>query len=147
MTVPLRCPACRATMHPETRAGVTVDRCTRCEALWFDASELDRVLGDAYAATDGPPESRIPRRGIGTRPCPRCVKPLETAGWTGLVLDRCKRCRGLFVEARELLHMEREQLPNEALTIEARLQGAMVSAGWALLTAQAIAILLLRFMR
>ena len=134
-------------MHPETRADVTVDRCTKCEALWFDASELDRVLGDAYAASDVSPEARIPRRGIGTRRCPRCAISLETAGWTGLVLDRCKRCRGLFVEARELLQMERERLPDDALTIEARLQGAMVSAGWALLTAHAIALLLMRFMR
>jgi Zn-finger nucleic acid-binding protein len=134
-------------MRLETRAGVTVDRCARCDGLWFDARELDQCLAGLYPVDASPPEARIPRRGVSTRRCPRCERALETAGWTGLVLDRCGECRGLFVEAREIAQMERDYLPEDAVSFEARLQHAAVAAGWGLLTAQEVALLILRFLR
>jgi Zn-finger nucleic acid-binding protein len=143
-TTSLRCPgpACGGTMLPDTRSGVTADRCDRCSSLWFDASELDAWLAD------GAPESVIPRRGPGARRCPRaCDGSMETAGWTDLVLDRCPTCRGLFVEAREIGDLEQFNLPTESQSIESRLQVAMVSAGWTLLSAKGIIILILRFLR
>lgn len=134
-------------MTPDTRSGVTVDRCERCDGLWFDAEELDRCLGDAYATEVGPPESRIPARGLGSRPCPRCDRGMNTAGWTGLVLDRCVTCRGIFVEASELLQLQKEGLPEEVGTFESRLAEAMVDAGWTLLLAADLALLIMRFLR
>lgn len=134
-------------MTPDTREGVTIDRCLSCGGLWFDAQELDRCLLALYAEDSPPPEARIPERGLGTRRCPRCDRYMKTAGWTGLVLDRCPDCRGLFVEASELAQMERAQPPLEAASIETRLHELMVSAGWALLYAKAIALLIVRFLR
>jgi hypothetical protein len=61
------------------------------------------------------------------------------------VLDRCPQCRGLFVEASELAHLEREQPPLDGSEI--RMHELMVSAGWALLDAKAIAYLIYRFLR
>jgi Zn-finger nucleic acid-binding protein len=148
MTTWIRCPGlgCHGRMIPETRFDVTVDRCERCDALWFDAQELDRWLGEINATDPGHPESRIPARGLGSRPCPRCVCALDTAGWTGLVLDRCARCRGLFVEAGEFVRMQKEGLPTETCTFESRLAEAMVDAGWGLLLARDLAVLIMRFL-
>jgi Zn-finger nucleic acid-binding protein len=134
-------------MTPETRSGVTADRCDRCGGLWFDAEELDRWLGDAYVTDAGPPESRIPPRGDGSRPCPRCDCAMHTAGWTGLVLDRCGKCRGLFVEASEIIRLQKDGLPDEAGPFESRLADAMVDAGWTLLVATDLALLIMRFLR
>jgi Zn-finger nucleic acid-binding protein len=131
-------------MTPETRAGVTVDKCDRCDGLWFDAAELDRWLGDAYTPDARPPESRIPARGLGSRPCPRCHCALDTAGWTGLVLDRCGTCRGLFVEAPEIIRMQHEGLPAETAAFETRFAEAMVQSGWNVLAAAGLARLILQ---
>ena len=40
----LRCPKCGHEMKEETREGVTIDRCTFCEGIFFDAGELDQLL-------------------------------------------------------------------------------------------------------
>jgi Zn-finger nucleic acid-binding protein len=134
-------------MVAEARDSITVDRCERCRGLWFDARELDQWLAAVNPAHASLPEDQIPRRGIGTRQCPRCSESLETAGWPGLVLDRCPGCRGLFVELNELARIESAEMPHEGVTFEARLQGAIVSAGWTLLSAKGIVLLVLRFLR
>jgi Zn-finger nucleic acid-binding protein len=144
----MRCPGagCAGRMTSEERFGVTVDRCEKCSALWFDAEELDRWLGDAAATDDGRPESLIPARGVGSRPCPRCTHALDTAGWTGLVLDRCKNCRGLFVEAGELTRLQADGLPGESDPFELRLRAAFVDLGWTLLGAQGLTRLVMRLL-
>ncbi len=147
MIAPLRCPgiACGGRMTPETRSGVTVDRCERCSGLWFDARELDRVLGAPEITEAPPPESCIPARGRGSRPCPRCSCALETAGWTDLVLDRCARCGGLFVGATEYVRLQREGLPEER-QLESRVAAAVADAGWTVLDAAELAASILRFL-
>ena len=137
---------CTGIMAPETSHGVTVERCGTCHSLWFDASELDQYLSEAYAVESELPETRIPKRGLSGRRCPRCDKPLHTAGWTGCVLDRCAHCGGLFVEANELSQIQRE-LPAYTESFESALQSNMIAAGWALLHAKAIALLIIRLVR
>ena len=134
-------------MVPETRDGITVDRCERCGGLWFDANELDGWLATARPGVATTAEGWIPRRGVGTRPCPRCSASLETAGWPGVVLDRCPECRGLFVEVNELTSILRGDLPPGTDAFQARLQSAIASAGWTLLGAKTIVLLVLRFLR
>jgi Zn-finger nucleic acid-binding protein len=143
-----RCPHCPGYLTPETRAGITVDRCERCGGLWFDAEELDRCLAHIYPDGVPTPESRIPSRGVGSRPCPRCVHALETAGWNDLILDRCTTCRGLFVESKEFLHMQKQELPvGSTETFEAWLTERLVEGGWTLLGAGHLTLLILRFLR
>ena len=40
----MKCPKCGHDMKEETLEGVSVDRCTHCEGVYFDAGELDQVL-------------------------------------------------------------------------------------------------------
>ena len=40
----MRCPKCGHEMKEETLEGVTIDRCSHCEGIFFDAGELDQVL-------------------------------------------------------------------------------------------------------
>ena len=87
----LRCPRCRRAMHPERRAGVSIDVCAECGMVWFDAEELDRCLSAAVPEGDPPDEADLPDRGPSTRRCPRCSELLRYAGWDAVVLDRCRR--------------------------------------------------------
>jgi hypothetical protein len=40
----MRCPKCGQQMAEEQLAGVTVDRCSSCEGIFFDAGELEQAL-------------------------------------------------------------------------------------------------------
>lgn len=134
-------------MASETRDGVTIDRCSACGSLWFDSHELDRWLTTSTSTEPSPVEDQIPIRGLSGRHCPRCHCAMQAAGWTGLVIERCPTCQGLFVEAPELAAIAEQDLPNGSVTFELRLRGALLALGWTLLTAKTIAILIIRFMR
>jgi hypothetical protein len=62
------------------------------------------------------------------------------------VIERCSGCRGLFVEASEVVHIDRERLEHATEQIELQLRTIMIDAGWTLLAAGAIARIVLRFM-
>ena len=134
-------------MVPESRNGVVADRCERCRGVWFDGAEIDRWLRDLLPDATESLEERIPDRGTPSRQCPRCIASTETAGWSGLVLDRCPECRGLFVESHELDFLTREGPPASAHSLEERFKAAMVSAGWTMLTVKGVVVILLRFLR
>lgn len=102
----LKCPHCGTRMVPRDWHGTIIDRCPFCHGIWLDASELDRML--ALGAPVSPLEAALPGRGMSAMSCPRCWPTLlESAGWSGLVLERCRRCRGLFLGATELYRLLR----------------------------------------
>jgi hypothetical protein len=40
----MKCPKCGHDMKEEPLEGVTVDRCTHCEGIFFDAGELEQIF-------------------------------------------------------------------------------------------------------
>ena len=40
----MKCPKCGHDMQEEPIEGVTADRCTHCEGIFFDAGELEAIL-------------------------------------------------------------------------------------------------------
>lgn len=145
-----RCPGlgCDGYMAPESRNGVVVDRCGKCRSVWFDIRELDRWLMSHYQLQVDPQlEARIPARERSALQCPRCGAFTQTAGWNVLVLNQCRTCRGLFVEAHELAHLERALPSDEIESFEARFKAVMVSTGWTLLVLRGVVVLFLRLLR
>jgi Zn-finger nucleic acid-binding protein len=79
-------------------AGITIDACMECRGLWFDATELERVLalpGPVFYAsrlqyTDSEPTDH---------PCPRCHGAMRAQEVQpgGFVYDRCSACGGLWL--------------------------------------------------
>ena len=53
----LQCPKCRHGMEEETLDGITIDRCTHCEGLWFDGDEAHQLksLEGSEALDSGEP--------------------------------------------------------------------------------------------
>lgn len=41
---PLDCPVCRAPFREVLTEGVLIDVCTRCNGVWLDRGELERLL-------------------------------------------------------------------------------------------------------
>jgi Zn-finger nucleic acid-binding protein len=128
--------------HDETK----VDRCSFCGGFWFDASELDRVLEADPAVV--PVEAAIPERGRSAISCPRCwPKLLDAAGWSGMIFERCPTCRGLYVDAPELLRLQQQGPPESGAELEQVLHNALREAGWNLLAASGLIALLVRLLR
>ncbi len=95
-----RCPRCQTDLAPTPTNGVLLDTCTTCKGLWFDGSEVERVIdvstkGKSRDEVDSLREA-LPRRPSpienGTLECVRCRKPMtrrQIALKSGVVVDIC----------------------------------------------------------
>ncbi len=102
----MRCPKCRCDMDRERYQGVEIDRCTRCQGLWFDAGEVELLRNaEAAAALDaGDAAAGRAHNTIDRYPCPRChgamirmVDPQQRHIW----FEQCSACSGSFFDAGE----------------------------------------------
>lgn len=103
-------------MAQVTFGGVTVDRCTGCNGIWFDFHEeakLKEMWGSQQIEGSKPPPA-VARR-LNTLPfvsCPRCDGNIEM---TRLVVnsqshiwyESCPSCRGIFFDAGEFADFRR----------------------------------------
>ncbi len=101
------CPDCREPLVVYELEGVEVDHCLACGGTWLDPGELEFLteiegvrsseLSQAMAAVKSGEKSK--------RRCPRCRRRLR-AVFLGqekpVELDRCPRCRGLWLDRGEM---------------------------------------------
>jgi len=109
MVAAMKCAKCDGTLSEVKVGKIRVDRCDKCEGIWFDENEVIPLIrqpkepGDTLVASNRPPESeRIDQRAAR---CPRCSKPLKrTASLAveGLHYDRCESCKGAWLDGGEL---------------------------------------------
>lgn len=100
------CPMCAREMTNEQMGFVVLDRCERCDQVWFDIFELDRVLKNERGRSERFVVYEIPftplpaDRGL---KCPRCDKDTLVPGLASdLPLHRCSICHGFLVGAGSL---------------------------------------------
>lgn len=95
------CPQCNVALQAfylrasDESEALEVDGCRRCGGQWFDAGELEKVLGQKLELKWSDARS--------TRLCARCRKPLKA--WktkAGLQVECCDGCRGTFLDGGEL---------------------------------------------
>lgn len=85
---------------------IELDRCNRCAGIWFDATELDRVLGrksvDALRTRAEPRRELDERRGR----CPRCKGQGQLVRVASVQadfhIDVCPVCGGQWLDGGEL---------------------------------------------
>ena len=102
----MNCPKCQtATLAEFKLEGVAVDRCSRCDGIWFDAQELSELLvEDAKVVAEL-------RRGSGSEfadvkkgRCPRDSAELlriYSAIDHSVTLDACADCHGIWLDGGE----------------------------------------------
>ena len=97
-------------------AGVVIDRCGRCEGIWFDEGELSGIVNRGGAdlirvlsvSDDDPQQVKEPWNDLAQdarAECPRCgvdMNRVEAGRIRGLVIDRCPTCRGLWYDGGEV---------------------------------------------
>lgn len=99
----LACPRCRTALRTRSFKGVAVDRCTRCDGIWFDAGELSRAARVALPPVSDRDES--------THPCPRCRDPMWKDRMGPVVARRCKGCAGVFLDGGAFRALRRGREP------------------------------------
>jgi Zn-finger nucleic acid-binding protein len=101
------CPVCKNAMIVLELAEVEVDYCTDCGGIWFDAGELELLLGnsqqtkqllDSFKIDSSCTEKR--------RKCPICLKKMQKIvvgpSTPPLLIDKCARGDGLWFDHGEL---------------------------------------------
>lgn len=100
------CPKCASAMDRVEYAEVTVDRCTHCRGLWFDAGEREKLMAlDGSERLDiGTESARARWDPVDTIDCPRCevrMLRLVDARTPSVHFEQCAECGGSFLDAGE----------------------------------------------
>ncbi|MCA8924049.1 MAG: zf-TFIIB domain-containing protein [Planctomycetes bacterium] len=108
------CPKCDGAQLEAIEVDeVEVDRCGACAGIWFDPSELGRLLDDDTQKVgaimtgddDGGHDQRVascPRDGT------RLVR-VRSIRNSAIVIDTCTKCRGIWLDGGEFRRIKREQ--------------------------------------
>ena len=102
----MNCPKCQSATLAEFKIdGVAVDRCSRCDGIWFDAQELSELLAEdakLVAALRRGSEDELADAKRGR--CPRDSAHLlriYSAIDRNVVLDACADCHGIWLDGGE----------------------------------------------
>lgn len=115
----MNCPACGRELRSVDYRGLTLDHCTACGGVWYDADELGDFLRTYLADHPDLSPARLTLKrgegarapgGEGERSCPRCNFPMEKSNYgydSGIILDRCHACGGVWADADEVQALAR----------------------------------------
>jgi Zn-finger nucleic acid-binding protein len=103
------CPGCGGTLHQVAVGVAALLECARCDGVWLDAAQFERICADheAQAAVlhrQRRDPSVTPAGPVRYRPCLRCRKMMNRVNFgrlSGTVVDVC-RGHGTFLDAGEL---------------------------------------------
>tara|TARA_B100000965_G_scaffold28388_1_gene21019 strand:+ start:704 stop:1060 length:357 start_codon:yes stop_codon:yes gene_type:complete len=108
MLDPVKCPKCDPPAELESVVvhEVEVDRCSSCGGIWFDRSELGRLI-ELEEQDLAPLLAGKPNEGANQRhgACPREGQELIRVGAArsrDVIVDFCWKCQGVWLDAGEL---------------------------------------------
>ena len=97
------CPKCKTVTLVRGEvpgAGLQQEHCPECRGMWFDDSELSRVLGDKAVRNFTVPLNAALEHDCN---CPRCNHALYEFCYPGTMnlVDACKNCLGIWLDNNE----------------------------------------------
>ncbi len=84
---------------------IELDYCVGCNGVWFDANELELLLGALDLSPDQLVRPLAGKAPEGKRRCPHCGAKMEKVligSGNEVVIDRCRRGHGLWFDGGEL---------------------------------------------
>jgi Zn-finger nucleic acid-binding protein len=105
----VKCAKCPGTLEHLRQGDLELDRCSRCQGIFFDPGELTKIFDDSDARTIREEISRIPES-ADERPatCPRCGWTMTRVATEKLAYDVCLPCNGVWLDAGELSSLDEE---------------------------------------
>lgn len=107
----MKCPACQHRLREFKASTITLDGCDGgCGGIWFDYGELAKVnslhRNPEEKIVDLKLDPKVKVDDYAERQCPRCRnvkldKKLYSLG-SGVILDRCPECKGVWLDHGEL---------------------------------------------
>jgi Zn-finger nucleic acid-binding protein len=101
----MTCPACREEMIVVEYKQIELDVCASCRGVWFDADELELLLGSLKLPAGQLVRPLREKSGEELRKCPYCRRKMEKVligPGEGELIDRCKNGHGLWFDGGEL---------------------------------------------
>jgi Zn-finger nucleic acid-binding protein len=99
------CPTCTSELSEAIIKGITVDECTSCGTIWFDAGEMDTYITATF------PEKKSPSIASRFEPlecsyeefCPTCRSQKLLCGRIGnFSLSKCEKCSGILIKKDQI---------------------------------------------
>ncbi|MHB8902813.1 MAG: TFIIB-type zinc ribbon-containing protein [Thermoguttaceae bacterium] len=109
----MKCPRDGAELASVIVGGVEVDKCHKCDGIWCDRGEMDRLrdrkiseVEELLEAKYGSPTFREGKT-AGHMRCPRCGEGARLTEYSvsygrPVRIDRCEKCFGVWLDDREL---------------------------------------------
>ena len=110
----LKCPKCLHGMETVKFDGVTIDRCTGCQGLWFDGNEaeqLKNISGSEIVDTGSWRKGHYYNE-LSDIYCPHCGEQMEkSSDWkqTHIWYEVCRN-HGIFMDAGEFSDFKHESV-------------------------------------
>lgn len=106
----MKCPHCQNVLHEKTvptgTSPVTIDECTRCGGIWFDADELKQYVNSRRKPHRSARRAVVPvasESEDSQAHCPRCENtPLQMTEAPRFSFQKCTQCKGVFARRAEL---------------------------------------------
>ena len=123
----MNCPVCNASLSPHSCGGETIDVCSQCHGVWFDAKELGPVItavANQEEIPDLPAKEALhvtPPKAPEDEPeklCPKCHIPTRLLNYSydsNIFLNSCPDCKGLWADSGELRKMAQYSKGNQKI--------------------------------
>jgi Zn-finger nucleic acid-binding protein len=101
------CPRCHVPLEAAEYGGFVLETCPRCGGRWTNPADLKAIIdGEPPPARAQAYRVAVDLTGVGGDSlCPRCSVPMEPfnyAGDSGVILDKCPGCAGLWLDSGDL---------------------------------------------
>lgn len=109
------CPNCKSLLAAIEYEGITIETCSSCGGEWLDAAELGHIVKAREVRFDEDERRAIAaatkitpvnvKREDRDLACPKCngqTDAINYGGDTGIVIDKCTSCDGIWLDQGEL---------------------------------------------
>jgi len=111
----MQCPKCSTTLQSIEYEGIVIENCPGCQGQWLDVTELKKVVTIREKRFD--PDHRraiaeaVKITSVDLRQvdrdlqCPKCFGQTDAVNYggdTGIIIDKCSNCDGIWLDNDEL---------------------------------------------
>lgn len=109
------CPNCQSHLQTINYEGISIETCNKCGGEWLDDSEIGKIVRIREVRFDPDIRRAIAESttitGVVLQDvdrdlnCPKCAGTTDAVNYggdTGIFIDRCTTCRGIWLDAGEL---------------------------------------------
>ncbi len=137
----MKCPQCSNSLQTIDYEGIKIETCRSCQGEWLDHQELAHITRAREARFTEEERRAIVKsttiKGVILADvdrdlvCPKCgglTDAINYGGNTGIIIDRCTKCQGIWLDEHELENIQtlvegwEEQLPDDLKAFGAKLK-------------------------